>query len=73
MSIPGVKDVAVVIDKHTGRVRATFQGLGAGADARSHLRTCQLGGSSGVKVDHLNSACVVTGEQAKKAIRDGRL
>lgn len=73
MAIPDLDEVAAVIDKHTGRVRAQFQGLGAAADARSHLRFCQGGGTSGVKVDHLSSACVITGEKAKKAIRDGRL
>lgn len=73
MGVPGLKAVAAVIDKHTGRVRATFRGLGAESDARSHLRTCQMGGTSGVKVDHLSSACVVTGKEAEKAIKDGRL
>lgn len=73
MGIPGLKEVAVVIDKHTGRVRARFQGLGAIADAKSHLRTCQQGVSGGAKVDHLSSACVITGEKAKKAIKNGRV
>lgn len=73
MTIPGVKEVAAVIDKHTGRVRARFQGLGAVADARSFLRSTQSPAPGGAKVDHLSSATVITGEKAKKAIRDGRV
>lgn len=73
MGIEGLDEVAVVIDKHTGRVRAQFQGLGAEADAKAHLRYCQTGGVSGVKVDHLSSACIVTGDKAKKAITKGRI
>lgn len=73
MGVPGLKDVAAVIDKHTGRVRATFRGIGAEADAKSHLRTCQAGVPGGAKVEHLSSACVVTGKEAEKAITHGRL
>ncbi len=63
-----VDEAAAVIDKHTGRVRAQFIGFGAEADAASHLRTCLAG-----KVDHLNSATVITGEEARKAIKKGRV
>jgi len=73
MSIPGIKEVAAVIDKHTGRVRARFQGLGAAADARSFLRSTQSPSPGGAKVDHLSSACVITGDKAKKAILHGRV
>ena len=73
MGLQGLDEVAVVIDKHTGRVRARFEGYGAKRDAESHLRTCQRGVPGGARVDHLSSACVVTGEEAKKAIRKGRL
>ena len=68
-----VDEAAAVIDKHTGRVRAQFVGFGAEADARSHLRTCQSGGVGGVKVDHLSSATVITGDEARKAIKKGRV
>ena len=62
-----VDEAAAVIDKHTGRVRAQFIGFGAESDANSHLRQCQAGG-----VDHLSSATVITGDEARKAITKGR-
>ena len=68
-----VDAAAAVIDKHTGRVRAQFMGFGAEADARSHLRTCQAGVPGGAKVDHLSSATVITGDEARKAIKNGRV
>jgi len=68
-----VDEVAAVIDKHTGRVRAQFQGFGAESDANSHLRHCQNPGLGGAKVDHLSSATVITGEAARKAIKNGRV
>ena len=68
-----VDEAAAVIDKHTGRVRAQFLGFGAEADARSHLRTCQNPSRGGVKVDHLSSATVITGDAARKAIKNGRV
>lgn len=68
-----VDAAAAVIDKHTGRVRAQFIGFGAEADAKSHLRTCQNPGLGGSKVDHLSSATVITGEEARKAIKAGRV
>lgn len=70
MGIKGLKDVAVVVDKHTGRVRYQCQGLGAEADARSFLRQCRAGND---KVDFLSSATVITGEEATKAIAKGRV
>lgn len=72
MSVPGVDAVAAVIDKHTGKVKARFEGFGAEADARSFLRQCNQP-SRGEKVDFLSSATVVTGEEAKKALKAGRL
>ena len=67
-----VDEAAAVIDKHTGRVRAQFIGFGAEADAKAHLRTCQAG-TGGAKVDHLSSATVITGDEARKAIKNGRV
>lgn len=67
-----VDEVAAVIDKHTGRVRAQFKGFGAVSDARHHLRHCQNPGAGGAKVDHLSSATVITGKEAEKAIATGR-
>lgn len=58
---------AVVVDDHTGRVLATFQGLGAEADARSHARMCKSGG-----VDHMSSTSVLTGKEAAKVHKAGR-
>lgn len=66
-------EIAAVIDKHTGRVKANFQGIGAIKDAKSFLRTCQNPGVSGARVDFLSSATVITGEEARKAIKKGRV
>ena len=63
---------AVVVDEHTGRVRAQFQGIGAEADARSFLRGCK-GGAGKAKVDFLSSSTVITGEKAREAIHKGRV
>lgn len=68
-----VDEVAAVIDKHTGRVRAQFSGFGAIADAKSHLRQCQRPGPGMARVDHLSSATVITGKEAAKAIAKGRV
>lgn len=68
-----VDEAAAVIDTHTGRVCAQFAGFGAEADAKAHLRTCQNPGQGGVKVDHLSSATVITGDAARKAIKNGRV
>lgn len=73
MPVPGVDDVAVVIDEHTGRLRAKFQGIGATVDAHSFLRQCKNPKPGDDKVDFLSSAKVVTGKDATKAIRTGRL
>lgn len=59
---------AVVVDDHTGKVIATFQGLGAEADARVHVDICKNGG-----VDHMSSASVITGKEAAKAAKAGRV
>ncbi len=64
---------AVVIDQHTGRVKARFEGFGAEKDARSFLRTCQQPGTGCAKVDFLSSATVITGKAAKKAMQQGRI
>ena len=60
-------EVAVVVDD-SGRLRAHFQGLGAGKDAAHHLR---VGKGTGVK--EYQGAVVVTGADAKKAIEKGRI
>lgn len=73
MGLEGVDATAVVIDKHTGRVRYQCTGFGAEADARSFLRTCQQPGQGNDKVDFLSSACVITGDEAKRAIKKGRV
>lgn len=67
-----VDAVAAVIDNHTGKVRARFEGFGAETDAHAFLRSCQGPAGGGVKVDFLSSASVITGEKAKKAIGAGR-
>jgi len=66
-------ECAVVIDEHTGRLRAKFQGIGATADANAFLRQCRAPKNPKERVDHLSSAVVITGEKAKKAIKNGRL
>jgi hypothetical protein len=68
-----VDAVAVVVDNHTGKVRAQFKGLGAEADAKSFLRQCQRPQRGGTKVDFLSSAAVITGDKAEKAIKQGRV
>lgn len=68
-----VDEVAVVIDEHTGRLKAKFEGFGAERDARSFLRQCRAPQPGNDKVDFLSSAVVVTGAKAKKAIKTGRL
>lgn len=65
--VPDFDAHAVVVDNHTGRVLATFQGLGAEADARSHARTCRGGG-----VDYMSNTSVITGNEARKAAKAGR-
>ena len=65
--IPDFDAHAVVVDEHTGKVLATFQGLGAEADARQHARVCQTGG-----VTHMSSVAVITGKEAAKAAKAGR-
>lgn len=73
MSELDVDATAVVIDKHTGRVKAHFVGFGAEADAKSFLRQCRGAANPKNKVDFLSSAEVITGDKAKKAIVDGRV
>ncbi len=63
---------AAVIDKHTGKVKARFEGFGAVSDANHFLRSCRKPGMGGTKVDFLSSATVITGKEAKKAIARGR-
>ena len=66
--IPNFDAHAVVIDDHTGKVLANFQGLGAEADAQHHARTCSAGG-----VKHMSSVSVVVGKEAVKAHKNGRV
>jgi len=68
MAKMNVDEVAAVIDQHTGKVRARFQGFGAKEDAASFARHCKQGG-----VDFLNTTSIITGEAAKKAIKNGRV
>ncbi len=68
MGIEGLDDAAVVVDDHTGKLQARFEGLGAVADAQSFLRQCQRG-----KVNHLSSASVITGKKAREVIRTGKV
>ncbi len=73
MELLGVDDVAAVIDKHTGKVRGQFRGIGAEADASAFIRDCQKPQPGGAKVDFLSSAAVITGKKAEKAIKAGRV
>jgi len=66
-------ECAVVVDEHTGRVRAHFQGYGAKKDAESFLRQCRAPQNPKSRVDCLSSAKVVTGSEAEKAMRAGRI
>lgn len=60
-------EVAVVVDNHTGRIRAHYVGLGAAGDAASFARQCKAG-----KVDCMSSISVVTGTEAAKILKNGR-
>ncbi len=66
--IPDFDAHAVVVDDHTGKVIANFQGLGAEADAKQHARICAQGG-----VDHMSSTSIIIGDAAKKAHKAGRV
>jgi len=68
-----VDAAAAVIDKHTGKVKAQFQGFGAEGDAKHFLRGCIAPGPGHAKVDFLSSATVITGDAARKAIARGRV
>lgn len=68
-----VDAAAVVVDNHTGKVVAQFSGFGAEADAKSHMRICQKPGTGKDKVDHMSSCSVVTGDNARKAMKTGRV
>lgn len=67
MTNPGEDQIAVVINDHTGKVEAQFCSCAAEDDAYAHQRTCKG------KVDHMSSTSVITGEDAKKAIENGRV
>lgn len=67
-----VNEAAVVVDNHTGRVRFQCCGFGAERDATAFLRSCQ-GAPGANKVDCLSSASVITGEAARRAIKNGRV
>jgi len=66
--IPNFDAHAVVVDNHTGKVIANFQGLGAERDAEQHARMCAQGG-----VNHMSSTSVLTGSAAAKAHKAGRV
>ena len=65
--LPDFDAHAVVVDQHTGKVLANFQGLGAEEDAHRHARQCT--GS----VKHMSSVSVITGGAAAKAHKAGRV
>lgn len=66
--VPNFDAHAVVVDNHTGKVIANFQGLGAEADAKHHARMCAQGG-----VEHMSSTSILTGKAATKAHKAGRV
>lgn len=66
--IPDFDAHATVVDDHTGKVLATFQGLGAEEDARHHQRLC-----SGGRVKHMSSTSVLTGKEAARVGKAGRV
>ncbi len=66
--IPDFDAHAVVVDDHTGKVLGNFQGLGAEEDAKQHSRMCAKGG-----VKHMSSTSVITGTDAAKANKAGRV
>ena len=72
-SLLNADEAAVVIDNHTGRVRAHFLGFGAEKDAASFVRGCQGGRDPKSRVDFLSSVSVVIGEKARKAIKVGKV
>ncbi len=65
--IPDFHAHAVVVDDHTGKVLATFQGLGAEEDANKHKSVCKG------TVTHMSSTSVITGAQAAKIAKAGRV
>ena len=68
MKIPDFDAHAVVVDDHTGKILANFQGLGAEEDANSHKRFCQAGG-----VNHMSSVSIITGKEAARVHKAGRV
>ncbi len=68
VTVPNFDAQAVVVDDHTGRELAHFQGLGAEEDAQHHVRTCSAGG-----VKHMSSVSVITGKEAAKVHKSGRV
>jgi len=60
-------EVAVVIDE-TGKLWAKQIGFDAEKEMKAHLRACQRGG-----VQHLRGARVVSGEDAKRIMKKGRV
>ncbi len=59
-------ELAVVVDDN-GKLQAQFGGDGAKEEAGQFLKDC------GGRVNHLRGASIVTGEDAKKAIQNGRI
>lgn len=68
ITIPDFDARAVVVDNHTGKVLANFQGLGAVSDAEHHARLCSRGG-----VTHMSNTSVITGAAAARAHKAGRV
>ena len=73
MGVEGLDAVAAVVDNHTGKVRYQVSGFGAEADAKSFLRSCRQPRRGGDKVDFLSSVSIITGDEAKAAIKKGRV
>jgi hypothetical protein len=61
-------EVAVVVDNHSGKVYAHFIGIGAKGDAIETVRECK-----GKKIEGMQQLSVVTGAEATKALKNGRV
>ena len=58
-------EVAVVVDNHTGRVKAQYQGVGAIEDAQHTQKATK-------HIKSFGDTSIITGEDALKAIKSGR-
>ncbi len=60
-------ELACIVDD-TGRLRAQFVTEGAKAEAELYLKDCKAGG-----VDHLQDGTIITGEDARTVLENGRI